>query len=70
MTTRRENRFLILTSDGINCANETACGWIVCGQAEIVHINDLLETPERLMDFDGMAFLGGFSFGVTWDRVR
>ena len=55
MTTRQESRFLILTGDGINCANETAWAFeLAGGQAEIVHINDLLETPERLLDFDGM----------------
>ena len=64
MTTRQESRFLILTGDGINCANETAWAFeLAGGQAEIVHINDLLDKPERLLDFDGMAFPGGFSFG-------
>ena len=61
---KTRSRFLILTGDGINCANETAWAFeLAGGQADIVHINDLLETPERLLDFDGMAFPGGFSFG-------
>ncbi len=64
MTTGQESRFLILTGDGINCANETAWAFeLAGGQADIVHINDLLETPARLLEFDGMAFPGGFSFG-------
>jgi phosphoribosylformylglycinamidine synthase subunit PurQ / glutaminase len=56
--------FLILTGDGINCAKETAWGFeLAGGKATIVHISDLLNDPEQLLLFDGMALPGGFSFG-------
>ena len=71
MTTGQESRFLILTGDGINCANETAWAFeLAGGQAQIVHINDLLNTPERLLDFDGMAFLVDSHLETTWARGR
>ena len=57
-------KFLILTGDGINCANETAWAFeLAGGEADIIHINDLLAKPEMLFDYQGMAFPGGFSFG-------
>ncbi len=58
------HRFLILTGDGINCANETAWAFELAGGiAEIVHINDLLVRTDRLLEYDGLAIPGGFSFG-------
>ena len=57
-------KFLILTGDGINCANETSWAFeLAGGEADIIHINDLLAKPEMLFDYQGMAFPGGFSFG-------
>ncbi len=57
-------KILVLTGDGINCERETARAFdLVGGQAEIKHINDLLENPGKLKDFQAMAFPGGFSFG-------
>lgn len=56
--------FLILCGDGINCERETAKAFELAGGASrIVHINDVLETPKMLADFDGLAIPGGFSFG-------
>ena len=56
--------FLVLAGDGINCERETARAFEQAGGvASIVHINDLLESPRRLNDFQGMALPGGFSFG-------
>lgn len=56
--------FLVLTGDGINCERETAAAFIAAGgQTDILHINDLAKTPQRLMDYDGLAIPGGFSFG-------
>ncbi len=57
-------RFAVLTGDGINCAPETAWAFeLAGGEAEILHVNDLLDVPHRLLDFDGLALPGGFSFG-------
>ncbi len=56
--------FLVLTGDGINCERETALAFRTAGgAATIMHINDLLQNPDVLHNFDGMAFPGGFSFG-------
>ena len=55
---------LVLCGDGINCERETALAFEVAGgRPHILHVNDLLAAPERLHDFRGMAFPGGFSFG-------
>ncbi|HLD59045.1 MAG TPA: phosphoribosylformylglycinamidine synthase I [archaeon] len=55
---------LVLTGYGINCEEETALAFRKAGaQAEIVHINDLIEKPARLKEFNILAFPGGFSYG-------
>ena len=55
---------LVLTGYGINCEEETALAFRKAGaQAEIVHINDLIEKPARLKEFNVLAFAGGFSYG-------
>ena len=64
MSKHRPIHFLVLTGDGINCAKETAWGFeLAGGTASIVHIGDLLNHPEQLLLFDGLALPGGFSFG-------
>jgi phosphoribosylformylglycinamidine synthase len=56
--------FLVLTGDGINCDRETALAFRSAGGlATIMHINDLLQTPKSLHQYDGLAIPGGFSFG-------
>lgn len=55
---------LVLTGDGINCERETARAFTLAGaDPTIIHVNDLLEQPKRLRDFQAAAFPGGFSFG-------
>ncbi|PIP96259.1 MAG: phosphoribosylformylglycinamidine synthase [Bdellovibrio sp. CG12_big_fil_rev_8_21_14_0_65_39_13] len=55
---------LILSGDGINCQNETAWAFNLAGAvSHCVHVNDLLENPDMLLSYHGMAFPGGFSFG-------
>lgn len=57
-------KFLVLAGDGVNCERETAAAFIHAGgAAEIVHINRLLENPQQLGNYDGLALPGGFSFG-------
>jgi phosphoribosylformylglycinamidine synthase I len=57
-------KILVLTGDGINCERETARAFSLAGaDPKIVHINDLLERPKSIHDYQGMAFPGGFSFG-------
>ncbi len=55
---------LILTGFGLNCEAESRYAWERAGAApELVHLNDLLAAPGRLMDFQALMFIGGFSFG-------
>jgi phosphoribosylformylglycinamidine synthase len=55
---------LVLTGYGINCEEETAFAFKKAGaEAEIVHINDLIENQQRLKEFQIFAFPGGFSYG-------
>lgn len=60
----RNASVLVLTGDGINCERETARAFSLAGaEPKIVHVNDLLENPRRLHEFEAAAFPGGFSFG-------
>lgn len=60
----RKPKVLILSGDGINCQNETAWAFELAGaESQCIHVNDLLENPDLLDSFQGMAFPGGFSFG-------
>ncbi|HEY8279885.1 MAG TPA: phosphoribosylformylglycinamidine synthase subunit PurQ [Bdellovibrionota bacterium] len=55
---------LVLTGDGINCERETARAFSLAGAApKILHVNDLLENPKQLSQYEALAFPGGFSFG-------
>lgn len=56
--------FLVLAGDGINCERETAFALEFAGAApKIIHVNDLIASPETLKSADGLAIPGGFSFG-------
>lgn len=55
---------LVLTGDGINCERETARAFALAGaEPKVMHVNDLLERPKQLQDYQALAFPGGFSFG-------
>ncbi len=57
-------RFIILSGDGINCERETREAFILSGgDADIYHINEVIDNPSILKNYDGMAIPGGFSFG-------
>lgn len=57
-------RALILSGYGLNCEEETKFALeLAGGRADIVHINDLIENPKRLSDYQILAFPGGFSYG-------
>ena len=61
---KKEPHFLVLAGDGINCEQETKLGFENAkAKVTIIHINELLERPKLLRDFQGLAFPGGFSFG-------
>lgn len=57
-------RALVLTGFGINCDAETKVALDRAGaSADRVHLNDLIEAPERFRDYHILAVPGGFSFG-------
>ncbi|MEZ4224399.1 MAG: phosphoribosylformylglycinamidine synthase subunit PurQ [Polyangiaceae bacterium] len=61
---RRAVRVLVLTGLGLNCEAETVHAFQRVGASpETVHLLDLLETPGRLLDYQILAFIGGFAFG-------
>ncbi|MFO0902746.1 MAG: phosphoribosylformylglycinamidine synthase I [Pirellulales bacterium] len=57
-------RVLILRAPGTNCDQETAFAFERAGAiAEPCHINRLLESPDRLHDYQIACLPGGFSYG-------
>ena len=55
---------LVLTGFGINCEQETAHAFALAGADTLcIHLNDLIEAPERLQEAQILAIPGGFSFG-------
>ncbi|MBW2459705.1 MAG: phosphoribosylformylglycinamidine synthase subunit PurQ [Deltaproteobacteria bacterium] len=62
---RSEVRVLVLTGLGLNCEQETAQGFRMCGaQADLVHLSDMLAGLSRpLEDYQVLAMIGGFAFG-------
>ena len=62
---RSEVRVLVLTGLGLNCEDETAQGFRMCGaQAELVHLSDMLAGERgKLADRHILAMVGGFAFG-------
>lgn len=57
-------RILIITGYGLNCEAESHHAWKLAGaEPELVHLNDLLAAPQQLDRYDGLMFIGGFSFG-------
>jgi phosphoribosylformylglycinamidine synthase len=55
---------LILRGPGTNCDQETAYAFQVAGsQTEVIHLNQWLQRPAMLPDFQVLCLPGGFSFG-------
>jgi len=55
---------LVLRAPGINCDRETAQACRQVGfDTDLLHINHLLKTPERLLDYQLVVIPGGFSYG-------
>lgn len=55
---------IIFSGYGLNCEAETQLAFELAGaKADIVHLNDLIQEPERLKRYQIAAFPGGFSFG-------
>src|SRR3954466_15559896 len=57
-------RTLILRTAGVNCDKETAYAFELAGATtEFLHVNQVLETPQLMAQYQLMAFPGGFSYG-------
>lgn len=55
---------LVLTGYGINCDYELAFSLQKVGaEAKRIHVNELVERPKTLEEYDLLALPGGFSFG-------
>ncbi|HLI09040.1 MAG TPA: phosphoribosylformylglycinamidine cyclo-ligase [Ktedonobacteraceae bacterium] len=57
-------RALVLRAPGINCDRETAHACRLAGFAtDLLHINQLVGEPQRLLDYAFLVIPGGFSYG-------
>jgi phosphoribosylformylglycinamidine synthase I len=57
-------RALVLRAPGINCERETAYACRLAGfETQLLHINELLLAPERLLAYHFLVIPGGFSYG-------
>lgn len=57
-------KILIVTGYGVSNEAESAYAWELAGaKVTKLHLNDLLEKPKKLQDFQGLMFAGGFPFG-------
>src|SRR6478735_4024603 len=57
-------KILILRAPGTNCDEETAHAFSLAGGVpERLHVNQLLEEPRRVADFQILCLPGGFSYG-------
>ena len=55
---------LVLSGFGINCENETCLAFERAGASTTcIHLNDLIDQPDLLKQFQILAIPGGFSFG-------
>ncbi|CAM9898395.1 unnamed protein product [Chrysoparadoxa australica] len=64
MSNRNKINVLVLTGDGVNCENETARAFKLCGvNTQIMHVNELEGKNDVLKTFHILALPGGFSFG-------
>ena len=57
-------KVLILRTAGTNCDCETQAAFELSGAvAERIHINALIEKKDKILEYDILAFPGGFSYG-------
>jgi phosphoribosylformylglycinamidine synthase len=57
-------RVLVLSGYGINCEEETAYAFDLCGgSSRIIHVNDLIAEPKKLSEAEIFVVPGGFSYG-------
>ena len=64
LSMKDQPRVLILTGYGLNCEAESEYAWRLAGAEPVrLHLNDVLDSPDRLREFEALMFIGGFSFG-------
>src|SRR4051812_43790584 len=64
MNSNMKPRAIIFSGYGLNCEDETKFAFERVGaEADIVHINDLIEEPKKLAEYQIAAMPGGFSYG-------
>ena len=57
-------KVIILSGYGLNCEEETKFAFESAGgNADIVHINDLIAKPKMFSKYQILVFPGGFSYG-------
>lgn len=57
-------KVIVMAGYGINCEEETQFLFEKAGaEAEVVHINDLIDGHKKISDYQMMAFPGGFAHG-------
>ncbi len=62
--TKTKVQVLVFSGYGLNCEEETAYAFERAGgNADIVHINDVIDKKVKLADYDILAFPGGFAYG-------
>jgi len=55
---------LVIAGYGLNCEEETALAFRHVGfDADIMHINDVIESPKALHNYQALSVPGGFSYG-------
>ncbi len=60
----KKPKVIVLSGYGLNCEEETKFAFENAGaEADIVHLNDLISSPNMLKDYQIMAFPGGFAYG-------
>jgi phosphoribosylformylglycinamidine synthase len=60
----KKPKVIIMSGYGLNCEEETKFAFESAGGvADIVHINDLIAEPKMLLEYQILAFPGGFSYG-------
>ena len=57
-------RVMVLRAAGINCDDDTQHAWQLAGaRCDVVHLNNVIDQPRLLEDYDVLTVPGGFSFG-------
>ncbi|XRK15611.1 phosphoribosylformylglycinamidine (FGAM) synthase-like amidotransferase family enzyme [Elusimicrobium posterum] len=68
---KKKVKALVVRTAGINCDIETKHALEMVGaQADLVHTNELTEGKVKLLNYDIVAFPGGFSYGTISRAVK